>query len=152
MNKPPPDLNIRVNKFSAIPTKTWHQVLALRSEIFVVEQQCVYLDPDDHDINAMHCYVISDKSVVGYARILDEHEWKIGRILIDTKYRGHGLSYTIVESVINFIKAEMNSSKPISLSAQVYLSSFYEKLGFIPTGLMYLEDGIPHLRMVYQRS
>jgi len=151
MNKPRPDLNIQVNKLSAIPPLTWHQILALRSEIFVVEQQCVYLDPDDDDINAMHFYAISDNTVIGYARMLDEHEWKIGRILIDSKHRGHGYSRTIVERITNYIKAETNSSKPISLSAQVYLTSFYRELGFAPTGRMYLEDGIPHIRMVFQR-
>ena len=144
------EVHFVVNQMNQLSSKETFEILKLRSEVFVEEQNCIYLDPDDSDIDAQHMRALTaDNELLAYSRIyLDEH-WHIGRISTNSKSRGMGIGKAIVAKAVNYCKFE-NNSLPIEMSAQVYLTDFYLASGFEPIGSMYLEDGIPHLKMRYQ--
>jgi ElaA protein len=126
-------------------------IMKLRAAIFVVEQQCIYQDPDDLDKLSYHATVFISDELVGYARIIPPQEaeapYRIGRICLQKAHRGKGYGKKIVENCIKYVQLEALGS-PIEISAQTYLMAFYEALGFEAVGEEYLEDGIPHRRML----
>lgn len=139
---------ISIKKLVDLSSAQWHGIITLRSEIFVTEQQCVYTDPDTSDLDAWHAVIEVDEKLLGYARIYRSETWHIGRIVTPATHRGQGNASGLIKACIDFILNQQ--AKPeIEMSAQVYLSDFYTNLGFKPIGSMYLEDGIPHLRMCY---
>lgn len=121
----------------------------LRSDVFVVEQICVYPDPDLTDKEAIHILGYEGEEFAAYARIYMNHTAHIGRVIVSKKQRGKGLATAIMQFAIDWIVQHANHEK-IEISAQVYLTNFYKNIGFKPIEKMYLEDGIPHLKMVYQ--
>ncbi|MEQ9186938.1 MAG: GNAT family N-acetyltransferase [Cryomorphaceae bacterium] len=140
---------LHILAFDAIEVSWWNEIMALRSAVFVVEQRCVYLDPDENDASAMHLVVSKGSDLLAYLRIIENDAWHIGRIVVNPSQRGSGIGIRMVKEAIDWCVAK-HKNKPIEMSAQVYLSDYYGALGFLPAGKMYLEDGIPHLRMVYQ--
>lgn len=121
-----------------------YAVLALRADVFVVEQECVYLDPDGKDQEATHLLVCDEEILVGYARIfLNKIPSVIGRVVVHPNYRGKNLGRLLMEKSISEVPLE----NPIFISAQERLKPFYESLGFIQLDKGYLEDGIPHIPM-----
>lgn len=142
---------INIHQFHKINAQTWHSIMMLRSQVFVTEQQCVYTDPDLHDLNAYHVYAEDDGKVIAYARLFKDIEWKIGRVVAHESHRNQGKATALMNACLEHIDQREPNAK-ISLSAQVYLTPFYRSLGFEIEGSMYLEDGIPHLKMVYKRS
>ena len=140
--------DILILPFEKIEIADWHGILQLRSEVFVVEQDCVYVDPDDNDRISLHLYVKNEGQIIGYARAFKDELWHIGRIISDNKHRGKGLASALMSATIQHVLS-IEKDPQIELSAQVYLSDYYASYSFIPMGKMYLEDGIPHLRMVY---
>ncbi len=129
-----------------------HQMLNLRSEVFVMEQVCVYQDPDPEDSTAIHLLGYAEKDLAAYARIYCDQQnvWHIGRIIVAPEFRNHGFSSSLMEESLNLVLSRKASH--IQLSAQAYLEGFYNRFGFEAVGNLYLEDGIPHLRMIYQQS
>lgn len=121
----------------------------LRSDVFVVEQICVYPDPDLTDKEATHILGFEGEELAAYARIYLNNNAHIGRVIVSEIHRNKGLANTIMRFAIDWIVQHSNHEK-IEISAQVYLTNFYKNLGFEPIEKMYLEDGIPHLKMVYQ--
>lgn len=129
-----------------------YDLLALRSEVFVVEQNCVYQDPDHKDRRAWHCQGIHEGELAACTRILDldqsyEGFLSIGRVVVSPRFRKYGfgkeiMQYSIEECYRRFGK------HPIKIGAQSYLERFYSELGFRTTGPEYLEDGIPHKIMI----
>ena len=140
-----------IKKFEALTTNELYAILRLRSEVFVVEQDCIYLDLDDKDKKALHVIGWIDNTIVAYTRIFDTKlyfdEASIGRVVVDQKYRSKGFGKNIMEASINAIKSHYNQTK-IKISAQTYLIKFYNELGFKERGKPYLEDGIPHTVMI----
>ncbi|NRB61561.1 MAG: GNAT family N-acetyltransferase [Saprospiraceae bacterium] len=130
-----------------------YQLMRLRQEVFVVEQECAYLDADGHDTKGWHVLGYDDSSsIVAYARILPsgtsyDDFLSIGRVLTQENARGNGYARLIMKKSIEFIE-EQFGMQPIKLSAQSYLIEFYKTLGFQPIGTEYLEDGIPHMAMI----
>lgn len=143
--------SVSIEKLGDISSDRWHQIIILRSQVFVYEQKCVYIDPDTTDAGALHATIIEQDQLVGYARIYQDDAWHLGRIVTDPSWRGKGVSKALMEACLQYIK-ETNPGPEITLSAQVYLTDFYRKIGFEPRGSMYLEDGIPHLEMVFTTS
>ena len=144
------EVHFVTNDLSELTSKEVFDVLKLRSQVFVSEQICVYLDPDDQDLNAIHMRALSvSNQLIGYSRIYCDHSWHIGRISTAINHRNLGIGKAIVSESISYCKSK-NSSLAIEMSAQVYLTEYYSSLGFKPSGNMYLEDGIPHLKMRYQ--
>ena len=144
-------LEIAIKKFEALTTNELYTILRLRSEVFVVEQDCVYQDLDDKDKKALHVIGWIDNTIVAYTRVFDINlyfdEASIGRVVVNYKYRSKGFGKNIMEASINAIKNHYNQTK-IKISAQTYLIKFYNELGFKEYGKPYLEDGIPHTVMI----
>jgi ElaA protein len=137
--------------FSELNIDELYQILRLRSEVFVVEQDCVYQDIDDKDKNATHLYYKVNDEILAYTRIFKGGDYyenpSIGRVVVSKKERGKDLGKKIMIDSIEYIKQNIKGEK-IELSAQKYLDKFYEDLGFYKIGEDYLEDGIPHQRMI----
>jgi len=138
--------------FSELDTEDLYQILRLRSEVFVVEQDCVYQDIDNKDQNAIHLYYKENDQIVAYTRIFKPGYYyenpAIGRVVVSKKNRGNNLGKKIMIDSMEYIKQNIKGEK-IELSAQKYLDKFYKDLGFYKIGEDYLEDGIPHQRMIF---
>lgn len=136
--------------FSELKTQQLYDILQLRSEVFVVEQDCVYQDIDDYDQPAIHILAYDKEILVAYARILPAktyfEELSIGRIIIKKSYRGQANGHELMAFCIKYIVKHFKP-ETIKLSAQQHLKSFYQKHGFQQRGDGYLEDGIPHVAM-----
>ena len=144
-----------VKKFSELTTEELYTILLLRSEVFVVEQNCVYQDVDDKDQKAYHVLGIKEGKLIGYARLFNAGDYfefpSMGRILIQENQRKYKYGYELVQESINYIENNF-TEKTIVISAQTYLNKFYNSLGFLQEGEGYLEDGIPHIKMIRHQS
>lgn len=144
-------MKITVKKFEELSRSELYEILQLRSEIFVVEQNCVYQDLDGKDQEALHVLGTKNNQIVAYSRCfapgLYFEEAAIGRILVKANERKFGFGHQILQASIEAIE-ENFKQKTIQLSAQQYLTAFYETHGFECIGEGYLEDGIPHVAMV----
>lgn len=147
--------DIHIKTYSDLDKNDLYDILALRQMVFVVEQNCPYLDADGKDQESWHLMLKEEAEIVAYARLIPkglayEDYTSIGRILVHPDARSKGLGKTLTEESIKFLIAhDMNSS--IKISAQLYLKRFYTDLGFEAFGVSYLEDGIPHIAMIYKR-
>lgn len=143
-------IQFKIKPFKAFSLQELYNVLQLRSEVFVVEQDCVYQDIDGKDEKALHLIGTYSDSVVAYARIFAAGDYfdepSIGRVVISKKYRDRKWGHNLMEAAIAGIKEHYNTTA-ITISAQLYLKKFYESHGFVQVGEGYLEDGIPHIRM-----
>lgn len=128
----------------------WHRVLALRAEVFVVEQNCAYQDPDGKDVVSYHILMESGEELVAYARLLPPGvsypEASIGRVVSSPRVRGLGWGRALMEVAIAQTQKQFGTNE-ICISAQSYLLKFYQDLGFVAEGGEYLEDDIPHFKM-----
>lgn len=144
-------LNIVVKPFETLTTQELYSVLQLRSEIFVVEQNCVYQDMDNKDQKALHVLGYKNGKIVAYTRIFKPGDYfeyaSIGRVIVSQKERKHSYGNDIMNASIKAVKDYFNETN-IMIGAQCYLKRFYNKLGFKEVGEEYLEDGIPHIHMV----
>ncbi len=146
-------MQFEFKKFSDLSINELYNILRLRSEIFVVEQNCVYNDLDGFDKEAVHLFHQKEGKIVAYARILKPGtrfaDFSIGRVVVKQSERGTGLGIDLMEAAKNYIINELGAVK-IKISAQSYLQRFYENLGFEVITEMYLEDEIPHFGMVFK--
>lgn len=144
-------MQVFVKTFDQLTTEELYQILRLRSAVFVVEQDCVYQDVDNKDQKALHVVGVKDGEIVAYTRIFKPGDYfenvSIGRVVVAQDQRKYGLGKQIMQASLTAIK-ERFSNKPIEISAQSYLLKFYTELGFNAFGEEYLEDGIPHRRML----
>ncbi len=144
-------LNIIVKTFKELTTHELYSLLQLRSEVFVVEQDCVYQDLDGKDEKALHVLGYKNEKLVAYTRLFKPGDYfeyaSIGRVVVVQNERQYKFGYDIMNASIKAIKHFFNETK-IKLSAQCYLKKFYNNLGFIEVGEEYLEDGIPHIGMI----
>ncbi|WP_138432549.1 GNAT family N-acetyltransferase [Winogradskyella algicola] len=144
-------LEIQTNTFNQLNITALYDLLQLRSEVFVVEQDCVYQDIDGKDQKALHILGYKDDKLVAYTRIFQPGDYfeeaSIGRVVVKEKERQFGFGYDIMNASIEAIKKHFKTSE-IRISAQTYLKKFYNNLGFKEVGEEYLEDGIPHVNMI----
>jgi ElaA protein len=144
-------LDIKVKSFEALNTKELYDLLQLRSEVFVVEQDCVYQDIDGKDQKALHILGYEDDNLVAYTRLFKPGDYfkeaSIGRVVVRANQRQHKYGYDIMNTSIKTIKDSYNQTA-IRISAQTYLKRFYNNLQFKEVGEEYLEDGIPHINMI----
>lgn len=144
-------MNIKIAIFEELSLKELYKVLQLRSEVFVVEQNCVYQDIDGKDEKALHVLGYEGELLVAYTRIFPPGvyftEAAIGRVVVKEESRKNSFGHEILEASIRAIKEHYQTQK-IKLSAQIYLTKFYESHGFDQVGEAYLEDGIPHIAML----
>ena len=141
---------VTVKSFKELTTRDVYAVLQLRSEIFVVEQNCVYQDIDGKDFKAFHVLGYKDNNLVAYTRIFKSGDYfkeaSIGRVVVKKSERKHKYGYVIMQESIAAVKEHLQETT-IKISAQKYLLKFYNNLGFKEEGEEYLEDGIPHMVM-----
>lgn len=144
-------LNIVVKPFKELSVQELYDLLQLRSAIFVVEQNCVYQDLDGKDQKALHVLGFKNEKLVAYTRIFKPGDYleyaSIGRVIVAKNERQYKYGYDIMNASIKAVMDFFRESK-IELSAQSYLKKFYNNLGFYEVGEEYLEDDIPHIRMI----
>lgn len=136
--------------FSELTVKQLYAILMLRSEIFVVEQNCIYLDPDGKDIYALHLMGMEKDSLTAYIRLFPptdiENYIIFGRVVTARSARGKGHGKKLMQELLAYCNTHF-PGVTIKCSAQHYLQKFYESFGFKAYGEVYDEDGIPHKAM-----
>ncbi len=144
-------IEIKAKTFDELTTNELYDLLQLRSEVFVVEQNCVYQDIDGKDQKALHIIGYKNNKIVAYTRCFKPGDYfeyaSIGRVIVSEKERQYKYGYNIMEASIQAIKEHYNKTI-IKISAQIYLKRFYNKLNFKEIGEEYLEDDIPHVAMI----
>lgn len=144
-------LNFKVKEYIDLTRDELYDVLRLRAEVFVVEQDCVYQDIDNKDQRAMHVLGYQGDVLVAYTRVFEAGEYfdyaSIGRVVVRQEYRKYSYGYMLMKRSIKAVAQYFNETT-IKISAQTYLKGFYNNLGFKEIGEEYLEDGIPHVGMI----
>ncbi len=143
----------QIKHFSELSTAEFHDLMQLRIGVFVVEQNCAYLELDGKDKKSYHLICRDGLGkIIATARILPQGlsypEISIGRVVVDESFRGTGKGHELMDFVMHFCHDEFGLV-PIRISAQTHLVPFYEQHGFETTGKAYLEDGIPHSEMLF---
>ena len=140
----------KIKPFKALSVSEMYSILQLRSQVFVVEQNCVYQDIDGKDYKALHLMGEYNGKIVAYCRLFKSGDYfqeaSIGRVVIDANYRDKKWGHEMMKQAIAGIETHFKETK-IIISAQLYLQKFYESHGFVQTSEMYLEDDIPHIEM-----
>ncbi len=146
-------ISFRCKPFYDLTAIQLYGIMALRQEVFIVEQNCAYLDADGKDLKGYHLTGHDDDGkLVAYARLLPkgvsyENFVSIGRIATSPLVRGTGAGQQLMKEALNSME-ELFSGESIKISGQSYLRNFYESFGFVVSGEEYMEDDIPHLPMV----
>ena len=147
------NIEFKIKPFNELSTPELYEILKLRIEVFVVEQNCIYQDIDGKDSKAIHVLGYYNGDLAAYCRIFDAgyyfDEASIGRVIVSPKYRDKKFGHDLMKVAIEAVDANFNK-KQITISAQMYLQKFYESHGFVKTSEMYLEDDIPHIQMKIQ--
>jgi ElaA protein len=142
-----------IKKFNELSPDELYAILRLRSEVFVVEQNCVFLDMDNKDQPSWHLMGWDNDILIAYSRLvppgISYHQPSIGRVVTSPAARGGGIGKLLMkESIIQSEK--LFGNLPITIGAQLYLKKFYTSLGFEQSSDIYDEDGIDHIEMIRQ--
>ena len=142
--------------FQALTTEELYKILALRADVFVVEQNCPYQDVDGKDLQSIHVLGYIKNQLVAYARVLEQgvsyQEYaSIGRIVTSRSIRGKKFGHDLVNFSIKVCQKYF-PGQPIKISVQAHLEMFYNKHKFKATGEAYLEDDIPHIGMILMQE
>jgi len=145
-------MNWTLKSFDELTVPEFHNFIQLRLDIFVVEQDCPYLDLDGKDKIAYHFFATTNQGqTVAYTRLFGPGDYydeaSIGRVVVHKNFRKDGLGFELMSRSIQQIES-LFKTKTIRIGAQTYLKKFYESLGFVSTGHDYMEDGIPHMYMI----
>ena len=134
-----------IKKWDDLSKEEVEKIFSLRSEVFIVEQECPYQDVDGKDAEAAHLLLYENNLLCGYTRIFPKNtyfkEASFGRTVVKKTQRGKGYGHTLVKESLKYLKNK--NENPIKISAQSYLKKFYASHGFTPKGEEYLEDNIP---------
>ncbi|MEM7571477.1 MAG: GNAT family N-acetyltransferase [Bacteroidota bacterium] len=143
------------HRFDELSPHLLYEIIHLRNQVFVVEQECIFQDADHQDQAAIHlCGFSAAGQLLAYARILPRGTVyptnpSIGRVVVDKSARGGGIGVALVRKAISECRQNFGA-KPILASAQTYLLDFYRHIGFEIVGEEYLEDGIPHRKVMFE--
>ncbi len=142
-------MKLTVKRFKELTLAELYEILRLRSAVFVVEQTCPYQDIDNRDQAALHLWLSDEDGIAAYLRVMDkgvyDEEVAIGRVISLRRRRGYALQ--LLQEGVR-VAREAFGAQLISVEAQVYARSLYEKAGFRQASEEFLEDGIPHIRML----
>lgn len=144
----------RLKHWQDLSAEELYEIIALRIRVFVIEQNCPYQDVDGKDKHSYHLFAMDEtNSCVACLRLVmpgvSYNEWSIGRVATDLSIRRSGLGKEMMSQSMLWLKN--NQSNPnIRISAQCYLEKFYSSFGFISSDKTYLEDGIPHVEMLFE--
>ncbi|RZA09344.1 MAG: GNAT family N-acetyltransferase [Proteobacteria bacterium] len=145
-------LRWELKSFAALTTLELYEIMRLRAEVFVVEQNCVYQDCDGYDQSCRHLFAREGEEIAAYLRLVPAGvkypDASIGRVVTSPRARGKGIGRALVKEALRLCDEEKIPG--LRISAQAYLEKFYRELGFERVGEAYLEDGIPHVEMLRQ--
>ena len=148
------ELNWVLKSFEELTTTELYAILQLRSEVFVVEQNCVYQDIDGKDNKSFHLMAFDGDYLTAYCRLVQPGisftEASIGRVISSPKYRGKGIGMELIERAIKHTLS-VYQTENIKIGAQLYLHKFYSSFGFVQTSEVYLEDDIEHIDMLLEK-
>ncbi len=140
-----PSYDVRVDSFAGLDARTAYRLWQLRESVFVVEQECPYLELDGRDLEegTRHVWVDSEAGPVGYLRVLDDGAaMRIGRVLVVRAHRGRGLSGALIRAALAVV-----GDRESVLDAQSPLAQWYATFGYVRDGDEFVEDGIAHVPM-----
>jgi ElaA protein len=147
-------MNWQIKRFSELTLEQLYDLLKLRVDVFVVEQQCYYpeLDNKDRHADTLHLFCYQQQTITAYLRILPKGvEYNdylaIGRVIVASVTRGTGLGHQLMQQALTLCHQYWPTSH-IKISAQQHLEPFYQQHGFVPCSTSYLEDNIPHIAML----
>lgn len=146
-------MDLAIKSFSELSIDELYALLKLRTDVFVVEQNCPYPELDDKDQIATHIFLYEKLEIVAYARVFAPSDYfddyaAIGRIVTHKDHRDQKLGRKIVNESLAYCRKVFGEDQSIKIAAQTYLTSFYESFGFNIKSDEFLEDGIPHFYMV----
>ena len=144
----------KLKKYNELTVDEFHNILQLRINVFVVEQNCPYPELDGKDKIAHHFFAITKEKpnqILAYSRIFKPGDYyqeaAIGRVVVHPDFRKEKLGYKLILKSIKQIEKQFKT-KEIKIGAQMYLKKFYESQGFKKVEKSYIEDGIPHIYMI----
>jgi ElaA protein len=144
-----------LKSFDELSAKELYDILYLRQNVFIIEQDCIYSDIDGNDHKALHLLIHNAKSLIAYLRIfppgVKTSESSIGRIVVAPGHRGTGLGKELINSGIRICQERYPESS-IKIEAQAALKEYYSNYGFVPEGDVYVWDGIDHIKMVLTKD
>ena len=140
-----------VKSFATLTPHELYALMRLRSEVFVVEQNCVFLDADNKDIYCHHLMLFDHKQLIAYARLvppgISYNEMSVGRVVTAKEARNKGAARQLMQLAVEYCRKIFGDGS-IRIGAQYYLEKFYTEIGFAATGEVYDEDGIEHIEMI----
>ena len=148
------DYIVKCVPFQELTSKELYEIMVLRQEVFVVEQNCAFLDADGKDFDSHHLMMYnSAQQLLAYSRLVPEglsyeNYISIGRVVSHPSTRGSGIGKDLMLNSIAWLEQLFGKKHLIKIGAQSYLLPFYEKFGFVSQGEDYIEDGIPHRIMI----
>ncbi len=139
-------LKLYIKRFDQLNVNELYEILKLRQDIFILEQQCLYSDIDFIDEKSLHIYYQEKGKIIAYLRMFekDTNTCQLGRIISLNRRQGFGTS--LINETLQLLKQEKKYEK-VYVEAQKYAIEFYEKLGFYVISDVFLEDGIEHVKM-----
>jgi len=136
-------------KFSELTAKELFEILYLRTKIFVVNQERIYQEVDEHDLESIHIFNMIDGKVAAYARVFKQNDnVTFGRVVTDPKYRGQGMGKELMKHVMSVIKNDF-VNQTIEIEAQVQVQDFYRLFNFESEGDTFLFNHTPHIKMIH---
>ena len=139
----------KLKYYNELSIEMLYMILRIRQEVFIIEQNCNYLDADGVDQKSYHLLGFLDNTLVSYMRIVNSDPLSkhisFGRILVKRDFRGKGIGRQLMQKAIDLFSSKHDS---IVMSAQMYLLDFYRDFNFQSIGEEYLEDNIPHIKMI----
>lgn len=146
-------MKLIIKTFNELTTRELYEIIKLRVEVFIFDQECIYKDLDSLDYDCYHHFIEEDEKIVSYLRILGKglnfDEISFSRVVTNKFYRGRGFGKKLIKESINFVENNLKENV-IKLRAQSYAKDLYKSLGFEEFGEEYLDREIPHVNMVYK--
>ncbi|WP_207760015.1 GNAT family N-acetyltransferase [Bifidobacterium primatium] len=144
-------LELTIKRFEELTAAELYEIYRVRVAVFVVEQECAYQEVDDADRRCWHVFLHDDDGIAAYCRVIDAgvtfDETSIGRVL--SLRRGRGLGTRIVEAGLDVARTRADATV-VHIEAQTHARGMYERLGFVQVSDEFLEDGIPHIGMIWR--
>ena len=137
--------------FQELSLDELYQILKLRNEVFIIEQTCLYQDIDDLDQQSIHFFMKEQDIITSYLRVIISDIPRIGRVVVSNNYRNKGYASLLLREAIKYVFETLQKDS-IVLSAQVAVKNVYQTLGFKSVGEIYLEDDIPHIKMILKKD
>lgn len=149
------DIIWKIKEFEELSNFELYQILQLRINVFMLEQECLYPECDNKDLKGKHLMGYLNNQLVAYARLLPPgvsySDASIGRVVVHPQCRHLKLGNALMSNAIAQVREDF-PNEDIRISAQAHLQGFYERVGFERVSEEYLEDNIPHVEMLFEKE